>query len=409
MVDAVTATEEVAKVEEEVNPLGMSDADFLNSAAPAAVVEEPVVDEAAAAETARLSAEAAATAPVLEPKADDAPVVEAKTPEEVNAAADAVAAAAVVDPKAAVPGADPAGSGVVEDKPAVIADTPVDHEAFYKQIMAPFKANGKTIELKTPEEALQLMQMGANYTKKMQDMVPARKMLTMLENNKVDEDRLSFLIDLDKKDPEAIKKLLKDSGVDPLAIDTTTEPAYLEGNHRVTDEEVNFRTTLDELGSTPNGKETLQAINTWDQASKETLWKNPGTMAVIHAQREVGIYDRIVAEMDRQTTLGMLSPGTTFLQGYKIVGDELTAANAFQDLKDKYETKVDPAPVTKVTEEPKVVATRVGTPKSPVANEDAAKAAAASRSTPAAAKEFVNPLAMSDAEFLKLNQFDGRL
>jgi hypothetical protein len=143
--------------------------------------------------------------------------------------------------------------------------------------MAPFKANGKLIQLKDPSEVIQLMQMGANYTRKLQDIQPHRKVLLMLENNGLlDEGKLSFLIDLEKKNPEAIKKLVKDAGIDPMDIDTSSEPAYSEGNHLVSDEESGFRQVLDEMVSSETGKETVKLINTdWDQASKEALWKSP--------------------------------------------------------------------------------------------------------------------------------------
>ena len=85
-----------------------------------------------------------------------------------------------------------------------------DYEAFYKEVMTPFKANGKLIELRNPAEAVQLMQMGANYTRKMQAIQQHRKVLTMLENNGLlDEGKLSFLIDIEKKNPDAIQKLVK--------------------------------------------------------------------------------------------------------------------------------------------------------------------------------------------------------
>ena len=91
-----------------------------------------------------------------------------------------------------------------------------DYEAFYKEVMTPFKANGKLIELRNPAEAVQLMQMGANYTRKMQAIQQHRKVLTMLENNGLlDEGKLSFLIDIEKKNPDAIQKLVKESGIDP--------------------------------------------------------------------------------------------------------------------------------------------------------------------------------------------------
>lgn len=389
---------------QEVNPLAMSDEEFLNSmtSAPASTEEAP--------------AEVAAQ---QETPADPAP---AETPVEkpAEAKADPAEPAKEADP-APAQAADPVGSAEGEaaeggEKPEAVAEGEApNYEEFFKQVMTPFKANGKMVELKTPEEAIQLMQMGANYTRKMQELVPHRKVLTMLQNNGLlDESKLSFFIDLDKKDPEAIKKLIKDSGIDPLEIDTSAEPAYLEGNHRVSDEEVNFSAALEELVSTPEGKETLQVINdSWDQASKDLLWKHPETMATIQAQRDVGIYDRIAAEIDRQKTLGKLPPGMPFIQAYTAVGDQLTKADAFADLREKHQqgnAPVDPATPPGPEEKkaaPQAVATRVVPPKSPVTNSEAASAASQTRATPKQAEEFVNPLAMSDDDFLK--KFEGRL
>ena len=166
------------------------------------------------------------------------------------------------------------------------------------------------------------MQMGANYTRKMQEIQPHRKVLLMLENNGLlDEGKLSYLIDLDKKNPDAIKKLVKDAGLDPMDIDTSEESAYRVGNHRVSDEEAAFRGVLDELSNTDNGKQTLQVINSsWDQASKELLWKNPGVMNLINQQRELGIYDRILTEVERRKALGQVPINQPLLQTYQQVG-----------------------------------------------------------------------------------------
>ncbi|QWY83527.1 putative tape measure protein [Rhizobium phage RHph_X2_28B] len=288
------------------------------------------------------------------------------------------------------------GSEKKED-PKAEEQAPPDYEGFYNQIMKPFKANGKTIELRTPDEAIKLMQMGANYTKRVQELVPHKKVLTMLQNNNLlDEAKLSYLIDLDKKNPDAIKKLVKDSGVDPLDINTNEEPAYKPSNHSVTDEEVNFVTALEEVGSTPEGKQTLQVINTtWDQTSKEALWKSPDILGVIQSQRDNGVYDQIVAEMDRQKVLGTLSPNTPFLAAYKQVGDSMMERNAFI------------AKPTPGQPEPTVVATRTAAPKPAVANSDKARAASPTKTSPNKAQEFINPLALSDDEFLK--RFEGRL
>jgi hypothetical protein len=377
---------------------GMSDEDFLKQPMPvdaseetstAAPIEEDVAEEIAAEED-----------PASEVVVEGAAAPELDDPDEP--VAETVEKPAVVDP---VKGAKPDTKPVVEaeggDKETkektpekVTESTVADYEGFYKRIMAPFKANGKMVELKTPEEAVQLMQMGANYTRKMQDLVPHRKALMMLESNGLlDEGKLSYLIDLDKKNPEAIKKLIKEAGIDPLEIDTTVAPAYREGTHRVTDEEANFHTALNDMRSNQAGMETLQSINTtWDPASKELLMKSPEVMSIIQQQRESGVYDRIVAEMNRQKTFGSIAPTTPFLQAYKSVGDQLVQANAFADI------------VAKTVPASTVVATRTAAVKPVVANSEKAKAASSSRASAQTQKAFVNPLAMSDNDFLKQMQ-----
>ena len=266
----------------------------------------------------------------------------------------------------------------------------IDYKKFYEKIMTPFKANGKLITLKTPEEAIQLMQMGANYTRKMQAIAPYKKTLMMLENNNLlDEDKLSFLIDLDKKNPEAIKKLIKDAGIDPLEIDTSTEPQYKEGSHKVSNEEAAFMSVLDDLKQSQEGMQTIQEINSnWDDASKKILWNSPEIMRTIHQQRANGVYKIITEEMERQRVLGNIPAETPFLMAYKQIGDALAA-------------KQKPALMQPVAVKAKTVKT------SSLKNNEKAKAAAPNRTTASAPKKFINPLAMSDEEFLK--QMENRL
>lgn len=302
---------------------------------------------------------------------------------------------------------DPAGVPPLGPKDQPPADnasaTQVDYEAFYKQVMAPFKANGKTIQLQDVSEAIQLMQQGANFTRKMQDIAPHRKLLMMLDNNGLlDQDKLSFLIDLDKKNPEAIKKLIKDSGVDPMDFDPRVEPAYQAGNHQVTDEQVAFDTALKEVASSSDGQNTLRVINSeWDQASKDVLWKNPQVLTVIHSQRENGIYDRISTEVNRLRTIGTIPANVAFIEAYRAVGDNMAKVGAFNDLAPQQMQQGAPGhTATGPTAARVPVATRVATPPAPVANSTAALAASPSRSTPQRKEAIVNPLSMADDDFL---------
>lgn len=409
---------------DKANPLAMSDEDFLNQPLPGAeVIEE--VPTGAASEVVEPVAKVEPESKEVETESTVATTQEAPGKPEVNGGKVPTSAEVTQESTkdaatASTPEAKPAGEakdaqgkvtpeGTEVAKPADQAAS-VDYEAFYRQVMTPFKANGKQIELRSTDEAIQLMQMGANYTRKMQDMAPHRKTLLMLENNQLlDPDKLSFLIDLNKGNPEAIQKLLKDKGVDPMSIDTEQESNYLGGNHKVSDDEANFHAALNELNSYQEGKATLQSINsTWDQASKEVLWKEPQLMQVIHEQRESGIYDRIANELNRQRTLGIIPANLPFIDAYKVVGDGMQKAGAFDDLvaaRTPTSSGSSAAPVTPAAKEP--VATRVVTPKPAVSNSDQASAAAATRSTPREVKQLVNPLAMSDDEFLK--KFENRV
>lgn len=273
-----------------------------------------------------------------------------------------------------------------------------NHKEFFEKVMAPFKANGKTIEIKSPDEAIQLMKMGANYTRKMQEIAPRRKLLLMLENNGLlDENRLSYLIDLDKKNPEAIKKLIKDSGIDPLEVDLSVEPKYVGGTHHVSNEAVAVHAALEDLGSTQEGKETIRAITEWDQASKDILWKNPELFETIHSQRENGVYDRIYAEIHRLNTLGQIPANVSFLDAYKVVGDKIAAEGGFDDIKAKQT----------ITKTP--IATRVAVPKTD-GTKNMVAAAAPPRTQTKVTETKPNPLGLSDEDFMKeLEAWRGRI
>lgn len=372
--------------------LEMSDEDFAKLAPPA-VTEAPASEAAPAIE--EQQAAPAAAAPVVEAPAQTeeqqpaATEQEQQTEEQQQQAEEQQQAAT---PDAAAP---------AEQQPAA---EEFDYKAAYENLLAkPLKANGKEIKLNSVEELVQLAQQGANYTRKMQELAPHRKTLLMLENNGVDADKLDFLIALSKKDPAAIQKYLKDSGVNPLDIDVEAEATYQGGNHRVSDEEAAFANTLEDMQMSEAGKYVLQSIHgTWDQASKELLVTQPNIMEIMRQQHEAGFYDRISAEVDRQRMLGAIPASQSWLQSYKIIGDKMVEQGLFADLLAKQEPAAQTPPVAAAP-----VATRVAAPKPTVTADARAAAAAPTRAAPSAAKKLVNPLAMSDDEFMK--QFENRL
>lgn len=411
------------------NLLEMSDEDFLKMNAPTSsspdgeeVVSEPTTEEEPASTPSTetdTSEETEASVneeeeSELEEKTEespeseepvDAPTDEGKTSEEkpVEEPEPTAKKDEPVDPAKSPDSKENTEEGKEADK-SQAAPTAEEYKAFYDQVMAPFKANGKTIQLTDPAEAVQLMQMGANFTRKMQAIAPHRKTLLMLENNGLlDEDKLSYLIDLDKKNPEAIKKLVKEAGIDPLDIDTNAESQYQQGNHKVSEEHVRFVSTLEDLESSPEGVATLQAINSWDTASKEEIGKRPDIMTTINAHRQLGWYDTISGEVERQRVLGNIASNVPFLQAYTDVGNRLTQSGV---LKAPAQQTAQPSQSQQPATQQGV--RRVASPKPSVSNSDKAKAASTSRATgKKAAPPKMNPLAMSDEEFLK--QMENRV
>lgn len=376
--------------------LGMSDEDFLKLGSAPAVTEAP----------------ASVDTQVEQPVEPVVPAVEEPAPTEPAAVVDAP----VVETPPAVE--EPAGAPAVEapvveegQQPTAVVETPAateevpDYKALYEATQKPItiKANGKDIQLKDQSELIQLAQQGANYTRKMQDLAPHRKTLLMLENNGIDQEQLNFLIDLSKKDHTAIQKLLKDSAINPMDIDVEADATYQGGNHRVTDEEALFRTAIDDASASETGRVVLQAINgTWDQASKELLFSQPGIIETMIQQQEAGFYERIAGEVERRRVLGQIPNTVNFLQAYKLVGDQMVAGGQLQDLVEKSAPPVQTPPVAAAP-----VAVRVAPVKPAVAPNAQVEAAAPTRAAPNAAKKLVNPLAMSDDDFMK--QFQNRL
>lgn len=259
----------------------------------------------------------------------------------------------------------------------------IDYKGFYDSVMSPIKANGKELHLRSPQEAVKLIQMGANYTQKMQTLAPYRKKIQMLQKaGLLEDEKLNYLIDLSQGNPEAVKKLLKDSKLDPLDLDISSNQAYTPGNHTVSDEEVRFQTVVDDLKSTPEGMQTLQMIQGWDQASLSELWANPSLMMTLNEQRQNGVYNFIMNEVEHQKMLGNIPEGTSFLEAYKRVGDYCLKMQMQQQ-----QMQMQNLPQ--------------GTLKRPETNSNQVKSAAPSGRSKKNAQRFVDPFSLSDEEFEK--------
>ena len=190
-----------------------------------------------------------------------------------------------------------------DKEPTKVDNQEVDYKSIYEQVFKPFKANGKEITPKSVEDIISLMQMGANYTKKMQLMAPMKKVVQSLDNAKIDEQELNFLIDVSKGDKEAIKQLLIKHKIDPLEIDLDGDNTYSPRNNIASDEDVEFNDTLMDIhDSLPRIQEILN--NTWDDNSKKAILKDPRLMRALHEEVQMGRFDEVQKRLEAEKTFG---------------------------------------------------------------------------------------------------------
>lgn len=365
---------ESVEAESESNYLNMTDEEFMNQ-------EEPLVPEAVATP-------------------EDKPEGETTEAEEDTSTSEEIDTEAGDDKGDTTSKATdkevPVTDKEVKDKPEVTEDaTAVDYKAVHDKLMAPFKANGREMKVSNVDEAIHLMQMGANYNKKMAGLKPSLKILKMLENEGLlDESKLTYLIDLDKKNPQAVQKFIQESGVDPLTMDPEQKHEYAPSSkYAVADSQIELDEVLSEIKDTPSYARTIHAVtNQMDEPSKRLLLSQPRSIALINEHISNGIYDRIMNKVENDRTFGRLV-GLSDIEAYKQVGDELHKSGAFNDV------------ITPTTQkEPVVVATTV--PASQTDNSLKDKKRAASPTKPTVAKKAplpqdFNPLSMSDADFEK--------
>ena len=206
-----------------------------------------------------------------------------------------------------------------------------DYETKYKELLAPFRANGKEIKVETADDLRRLAQMGVGYNAKMAELKPIRKLAKMLENEgSLNEEKINYLIDLSKNNVSAITKLVKDSGINPLDIDTDSAEAYKPNTYTVHDNQLALDEALDDLERTSSGQRVIDLVSTkFDKASKRVLVSNPAYMQQLESHIENGIYDQVMAVVDRERLFNRIPDNLSDLDAYNMIGQQMAQAGAF--------------------------------------------------------------------------------
>lgn len=268
-------------------------------------------------------------------------------------------------------------------------------EALYEALSKPIRANNRDITINTPEEAVKLIQMGVGMTKRIAELKPARQLFKTLEqHNMLDEESLGFAVDLVNGNKDAIIKLMRDKGINPLELDTDEESGYKSQLKIVPEQSIEFDDVIASISDSEHYDATVKTISEWDRSSQAEVAKDPGIIRDLNAQMSNGVYDKIQGELTRQKVLDNPSlRGMSDLQAYVAVGrylaqqGALTPPSAGEASNSKQEEKVLPKAGNKLN--PKTQSKK--------------KAAGMPRSKPSSSNtSSINPLAMSDEDFDKL-------
>lgn len=259
-----------------------------------------------------------------------------------------------------------------------------------ERIFGTIRANGRDMQVKNVDEAIRLIQMGANYSQKRAADKKNQSYVKVLEQNGLlDHEKLSFAVDLLAGKPEAIGKLLKDSKIDVHELDDDKVAAYRSESRAPSAASLAIEEVVSDLEGNKNFDRLVGDMRNWDEQSQALLGQHPQSLAQLTDQIESGIYDKVMDEVNRQQVLGNYK-GVPLMQVYNQIGQEMAASGAFNA----------PAPKGPVT---KLVTPGKKTSTPPAATEERRRAAAPSKGATTATEEVKDPkfLSMSDEDFMK--------
>ena len=189
----------------------------------------------------------------------------------------------------------------------------------------PIKANGHEIYVDTPDKAIQLIQMGANYNKKMQEIKPALGVVQALKEAELldNQEKLNQLIDIAKGDKEALKSFIKQSNLDLNDYDEEEEIQYKPKQNIPSEKEVEFNQVIQTLKENGDYDTTIQEISKdfMTDKSSEIISENPRLLEALSADIKSGIYNKVMGmvqsrkifERDTRPTIDL------YIESYKSI------------------------------------------------------------------------------------------
>ena len=211
-------------------------------------------------------------------------------------------------------------------------------EDFVKQITSPFTANGRQIQVHKAEDVIRLMQMGANYNKKMEVIKPNLGMIKSLQAAGINTpEKLQLLLDINNGDKTAIAKLLQDKQIDGYDLPDLEETPYIPQAKIHTPEQAEFDDVLADVRQLPEGQSLLQSLGskTWDDKSLEFIQTTPQALYALYQDKANGLYDLVIGTIEADMMAGLIPDEwrqKPFVELYEFVATQLTSQQQAQSI-----------------------------------------------------------------------------
>lgn len=207
-------------------------------------------------------------------------------------------------------------------------------KAFYDEVTSEFTANGKKMKgFDDPKKIIQAQQMAAGFSEKMSAFKPYRPFMTAIKEQGLLEDPAKFDLAMNvlNRDPEAIKQIIKESGIDPLDLDLENVN-YAGKSYVASEPEIVLDDMLSNARTSGVEADIQRALSgRWaEDGSLAELLKNPEEAQgfvghMVKAEDGRSAYDDVqdrVAEKLRTDYSGTFT-NMTALQQYKTAAGEL--------------------------------------------------------------------------------------
>lgn len=209
-----------------------------------------------------------------------------------------------------------------EDAPQTTQDTTAATD-FYNKVTAKFNASGKEFQVDNADDVISLMQKGIDYNIKMSTLKPALKMVKALEAHGITQEDLGLLIDIHNRKPEAIASLVKQADIDLYSVDEDSVDRYAPTDAQITDEEYEFQNVISSISASPRYADVMQFVANSAVADKQEVYSQPQILKSLVEHAQLGIFDKVMAEVDKLQVLGRLPQGMTPLQAYHAIGSQM--------------------------------------------------------------------------------------